>query len=121
MHALGSSMRENIINEVSPLTYHPNLKFGKKHSKSIDESDIDDFFPIIHEEMEKINSFFESKLAELRVSLDEIILKRDIIYRNHHTGDQHSDLAALRDIYIEIVHLRSYCDLNHTGNCFFND
>ena len=112
----GKSKEQSMITEISPL----RANLGRRTSRSIDESDIDDFFPILAAEIDKINSFFVGKIAELRVALDEIYLKRQSSYRNHHTGEQQSDLTLLRDIYIDLVHLRSYCDLNHTGDHFLN-
>ena len=56
-----------------------------------------------------------SKLATLRIALDGITSKRRNSYRSHHTSSETTDLATLRDIYVELAALRSYCDLNQTG------
>ena len=75
-----------------------------------------EFFPVIMEEIEKVNKFFLGKLASLRVSLDAITGKRRDSYHIHHTGSgNQGDLLVLRDIYVELAALRSYCDLNRTG------
>ena len=74
-----------------------------------------DFFSVINEEMEKINHFYLGKLAELRIALDEIMSSRKNLYRTHHTSGDSSHLLRLRDIYVELAALRSYCELNKTG------
>jgi hypothetical protein len=73
-----------------------------------------DFFAIIQQEIDKINKFFVGQLAELRISLDQITSKRRNIYLSHHTSAE-TDLIRLRDIYVQLAALRSYCDLNQTG------
>jgi SPX domain protein involved in polyphosphate accumulation len=55
------------------------------------------------------------KLATLRLALEEITNKRKNAYRSHHTSSEQTDLNLLRDIYVELAALRSYCDLNQTG------
>lgn len=84
--------------------------------KQIDENS--DFFPFVVKEMEKINKFFVGKLAELRINLELITSKRNNSYVSHHTSGE-TDLLMLRDIYVELAALRSYCDLNQTGLCHF--
>jgi len=76
-----------------------------------------EFFPVILEEINKINKFFLGKLASLRISLEEITEKRrPESYHVHHAGGgEKNDLTTLRDIYVELAALRSYCDLNRTG------
>ena len=56
-----------------------------------------------------------SKLAALRITLEGITRKRRNVYRSHHTSGGATDLATLKDIYVELAALRSYCDLNQTG------
>ena len=73
-----------------------------------------EFFAVIQSEIEKINKFFVGKLAELRIGLDQITSKRRNVYFSHHTSAE-TDLVRLRDIYIQLAALRSYCDLNQTG------
>jgi SPX domain protein involved in polyphosphate accumulation len=51
----------------------------------------------------------------LRLSLEQITSKRVNVYRSHHTSGTDTDLTQLRDIYVELAALRSYCDLNQTG------
>jgi phosphate transporter len=51
----------------------------------------------------------------MRLSLDEITSSRKNVFRSHHTGGDPSYLLRLRDIYVELAALRSYCDLNQTG------
>lgn len=56
-----------------------------------------------------------SKLAALRIALEGITSKRRNAYRSHHTSGESTDLATLKNIYVELAALRSYCDLNQTG------
>lgn len=74
-----------------------------------------DFFAVIVEEMNKINNFYIGKLAALRISLDEILIERRNKYRSHHTSSDASYLLRLRDIYVDLAALRSYCELNRTA------
>jgi hypothetical protein len=73
-----------------------------------------DFFGMIQQEIEKINKFFIGQLADLRIGLDQITSKRRNIYFSHHTSAE-TDLVRLRDIYVQLAALRSYCELNRTG------
>lgn len=74
-----------------------------------------DFFALIVEEMNKVNNFYIGKLAELRISLEEIFSERKNSYRSHHTSADASYLLRLRDIYVDLAALRSFCELNKTG------
>lgn len=80
--------------------------------KAVEENS--EFFFVIHQELEKINNFFVGKLAELHSALDKITSKRENIYLSHHTSKE-IELSSLRDLYIDLMALRSYCDLNQTG------
>lgn len=91
-------------------TVHGNGNGGDTIDDSLD------FFRVIADEMDKINKFFVGKLAQLRVSLETIQEERRNAYRNHHTSSSDSAyLLRLRDIYVDLAALRSYCDLNKTG------
>lgn len=113
------------VNEYSPLSLNVAGTGAPKSSGSLnDDAEVSaegnengsDFFPVILKEIEKINKFFLGKLASLRVSLEEITGKRRDSYHIHHTGSgNQGDLLILRDIYVELAALRSYCDLNRTG------
>lgn len=59
--------------------------------------------------------FIPRKLAALRIALEGITRKRRNAYRSHHTSGEPTDLATLKNIYVELAALRSYCDLNQTG------
>lgn len=74
-----------------------------------------EFFPVIIEEINKINKFFVAKMAELRIALEEITSTRSSLYRSHHTISDPSHLIRLRNIYVELAALRSYCTLCRTG------
>jgi SPX domain protein involved in polyphosphate accumulation len=58
-----------------------------------------------------------STLSSLRTALECITSKRRNAYRKspYSTGDTTDDLAMLRNIYVELAALRSFCDLNQTG------
>jgi phosphate transporter len=86
-----------------------------KSSSSAKFDESVDFFPLIIEEINKINNFFVGKLAEIHASLDDIVNERQNTYRSHHTSSDTSYLTKLRDIYVELAALRSYCELNKTG------
>jgi hypothetical protein len=48
--------------------------------------------------------------------LDEITAKRKNAYRSHHaSGSDTSDLIRIRDIYVEVMQIQSYSELNKTG------
>lgn len=74
-----------------------------------------ELFPVLIEEMEKVNKFFIGKLASLRIALEEITVVRKNSYRSHHTSSDSPYLLQLRDIYVDLAALRSYCNLNRTG------
>lgn len=74
-----------------------------------------DFFAVIADEMNKVNNFYIGKLAQLRISLEDILTERKNAYRSHHTSADASYLLRLRDIYVDLAALRSFCDLNKTG------
>ena len=97
---------------------YTGIESGEPLQASSAPSDEDsDFFAVIQSEIDKVNKFFVGKLATLRIALEEITNKRRNAYRSHHasTGNEGTDLIMLRDIYIELAALRSYCDLNQTG------
>jgi len=83
-------------------------------SKLVSTSEGLDFFGLIQQEIDKINKFFVGKMAELRIYLDQITSKRRHVYFSHHTSAE-TELVKLRDIYVQLAALRSYCDLNQTG------
>lgn len=83
-------------------------------SKKVPSSENLDFFGLIQQEIDKINKFFVGKMAELRIYLDQITSKRRHVYFSHHTSAE-TELVKLRDIYVQLAALRSYCDLNQTG------
>lgn len=108
--------------EQTPLTIDRKMYLQSSYNSSpalegeaskVDESI--DFFPVIIDEMNKVNNFFIGKLASLRVSLDEILNERRNVYRNHHTSGDSSYLLRLRGIYVDLAALRSFCELNKTG------
>lgn len=66
-------------------------------------------------EIEKINNFFILKLSTLRLALEDITFRRRKKYYSHTADNETANLAHLRDIYVELAALRSYCDLNQTG------
>ena len=75
-----------------------------------------EFFPVINEEIDRINTFFVGKLADLQSRLEEITEKRQNTYRSHHSGSAElSNPTKLRSIYIELTALIGYAALNKTG------
>jgi phosphate transporter len=90
----------------------------KSYDSLNNKSEIDesvDFFPLISEEMTKVNNFFIGKLATLKLALEDIVNERRNSYRSHHTSSESAYLTRLRDIYVELAALRSFCELNKTG------
>jgi hypothetical protein len=74
-----------------------------------------DFLFVANEELHKVNKFFIGELAELQFKLSGITERRKNAYRTHHTAAMPSDLNSIRDIYMQLKHLRSFCDINNTG------
>lgn len=87
------------------------------HIEESDEnSSGEDFFAVLHEELDKINGFFTGKLAELKVSLEEISSKWQNAALLHHTGGlKNKMMDRLRKLYIELSALKSYSTLNKTA------
>lgn len=83
------------------------------NNKELDEGI--DFFAQIREELDKIDSFYLTKVTELKLKLDELIGHRHNPYRSHHTSGSELDITKLRDTYIELHTLKNYCELNGTG------
>ncbi len=105
------------VDETSHLLENGNRGsfYNKTGSKTIEDAYVDEFFPILEMELTKINNFYVGKVAELKLGLDLIQVKRDNWYQSHHTGNKPSDLTHIRDMYIECRALVSYQKLNRTG------
>ena len=101
--------KNNKVDEMTPLA--SPLGSEQANNKTPAEEESAEFFPLILAEIDKINKFFVGKLAYLRIALEEITDKRGNNYQSHHTGGggDHSDFIRLRDIYVELAALRSYC------------
>lgn len=93
----------------------PDSFYDKTGGAKIEDAYVDEFFPMLEEELARINKFYVGKLAEIRLSNDLIQVKRDNWYQSHHTGNKPSDLYVIRDMYIECKALLSYQKLNRTG------
>lgn len=128
MKKMASFSTKAAVNESQPLMpkqlsstdnmydrYYSLESANDEHRNLIDEEDNVEFFPVILEEMNKINKFFVGKMAELRILLDEITSTRSNIYLSHHTSSDSSFLTRLRSIYVDLAALRSYCNLSKTG------
>jgi len=78
---------------------------------------MEDFFGIIQEELDKVNAFYIGKIAELEVLLDKIVSRRSNAWVGHHTGGTSGRDGGdeLRRVYIELSALRMYCSLNQTA------
>lgn len=74
-----------------------------------------DFFATILEEMNKANNFFVGKTAELRINLEALLKPRSNTYVTHHTSSDPTFLLKLRGLYVELVALKQYAELNKTG------
>eukprot|EP00981_Chlorochromonas_danica_P001007 scaffold233_cov174-Ochromonas_danica.AAC.47 len=86
-----------------------------ENNAGLENGEDTELFPVLIEEMEKVNKFFIGKLAALRIALEEITVVRKNSYRTHHTSSDSPYLLQLRDIYVDLAALRSYCNLNRTG------
>jgi len=89
------------------------MKSSTYDCKEFDESI--DFFSQIREEIEKVDAFYQSKVTELKLKLDDLTSHRHNPYRSHHTSSSELDMTKLRDIYIELFTLKNFCELNGTG------
>ncbi len=92
-----------------------NPSYTREGSTTIEEAYLDEFFPILELEVDKINKFYVGKCAEIKLSLDLIQVKRANWAQSHHTGNKPSDLSSIRDMYIESKALVSYQKLNRIG------
>jgi phosphate transporter len=112
--------------EFTPINHSPARKSYEKlmnaeielKSRGYDGKELDesiDFFSQIREELDKVDSFYQTKITELKLKLDDLTSHRYNPYRSHHTSSSELDITNLRDIYIELVTLKNYCELNGTG------
>ena len=89
---------------------------AKELSNSAQEGE--EFFAVIAGEIDKINEFFIGKLSQIRVDLENLMDRRGDSFLLHHSSSgagRLNDVIKLRDLYIELVALRSYTELNRTG------
>lgn len=92
------------------------VSLAPEEDSKVYSNDSTEFFPVIIDELEKVNKFYIGKVAELRIVLEGITRSRSNSYLTHHTGSSDvSNLAKLRDIYLELKALHAYCELNKTG------
>eukprot|EP01034_Spumella_vulgaris_P023241 gene23241-29445_t len=85
-------------------------------SIALDDIEGIDFFAVVREEIDKINKFYTGKLAEVRIALEEILSKTGNIYLSHHTsGSDPTYVQRLKDIYMDIITLKQFCELNTLG------
>lgn len=105
------------VTESSPLVAkHPSPSlYDSAESSKAEDGYTDEFFPVLEDDLARINKFYVGKMAELKLSYDLIVVKRDNWYQSHHTGNKPSDLYNIRDMYIECKALLSYQKLNRTG------
>ena len=78
---------------------------------------IEDFFSLIREELDKVNTFFVGKIAELKVNLDTIAQRRNNEDLRHHVtrSIDPRNMDELRSLYVELSAIRVYCSLNQTA------
>ena len=101
------------VTELTPLTQRDS--FGS-HSEDRDYSDNRSFMSEIDRELVKINKFFDAKVAELRVQLDELVEKWKEQHSSHHnTHLLSSHLVEFRRLYQDLSALEGYGPLNRTG------
>lgn len=96
------------MDELTPLNVGINIPSDSEDCE-------DDFFVVVQEQLSRISKFFVGKLAELRICLDMVTSKQRNAYRTHHTSNDVADLSTLRDVYVELAALRSFCELNKSG------
>jgi phosphate transporter len=79
-------------------------------------SDSRSFICEVDRELDKINKFFDSKLMELRVQLEELMEKWQEQHSTHHTTHLlSSHLVEFRRIFLLVSALEAYGPLNRTG------
>lgn len=79
-------------------------------------NDTDDFIGLLQMEVDKINTFFISKISEINTSFDLIMKHRRNAFKSHHSSsDLATDLQSIRNTYLELSALNSYIDFNKTG------
>jgi hypothetical protein len=92
----------SLIDESKPLSASDSRESYSTINPPNGGNDSLDFFGVILQEIEKISKFFVGKLAELRISLDQITSKRRNVYFSHHTSAE-TDLLRLREIYVQLA------------------
>ena len=74
------------------------------------------FFTLVAEEIHKINQFFLGKLAVLRLELQGLAeTLQDTLMQHHSSGLAAAGYAKLRKLYVDILLLRQYSEINQTG------
>ena len=105
----GGSSKRMVDHRISDVTLYSN-------EKEREDNNGKDFFAVLHAELDKINGFFTGKLAELRVTLEEISSKWQNAALLHHTGGlKNKMMDRLRKLYVELSALKSYSSLNRTA------
>lgn len=103
------------ISEKTPL--NETNQFHVFHTSGEIIEDVEnDFMFVAREELIKVNKFFVGKLADLQFRLSSILDRRRDSYRTHHTASMPSDLNKIREMYLELKNLQTFCSLNQTGS-----
>ena len=110
-----SDSDEDMATETSRLVPKSNSFISQEGQQALDDAYLGEFFPILELELSKINKFYVGKVAEIKLSLDLISVKRANWAQNHHTGNKPSDISQIRDMYIEVKALVSFQNLNRIG------
>jgi phosphate transporter len=101
------------VTELTPLTS------GDKQESFLsteEETDSRTFLYEVDRELDKINKFFDSKVVELRVQLDEVVEKWEEQHASHHnTHLLSSHLVEFRHLFMDLSALEGYGPLNRTG------
>lgn len=81
-----------------------------------EDSDTRSFMHEVEAEVSKINKFFDDKLLELRVALDEVVEKWEEQRASHHNIHLlSSHLVEFRSLFQQLTALEEYGPLNRTG------
>lgn len=102
------------LNAVPDGSYGSDQKVGGKNSAKIAD-DSTDFFGALEEDIKTVNNFYVGKLAELRIELQTLTEPRNNAYVTHHTSSDPRFLLNLRDVYLQVVALKAFSELNKTA------
>lgn len=100
----------SLLNKDSQPTYDST----KDTSINVIEDD-ETFFAVLESELGKINKFVLGMSIQLNAEINEILHDRSDNNRSHHSDGKRNELSVLKDIYIQLIALKKFCELNKTG------